>query len=103
MQDTSIRYNRIYRKQTTTKLSINYNSFHPTDHKLANFRFLLNRLNNIPLSKNNYKKEFWNIINIAQYKNFPISDIHKLIIKIKAKNFKIYHTTLNNNEKQTKN
>ena len=78
----------VYRKPTTSKLSINYNSFHPTDHKLANFRFLLHRLNNIPLSKNNYKKEFSNIINIAHYNKFPISDIYKLNNKIKAKNLK---------------
>ena len=75
----------IYRKPTTSKLSINYNSFHPTDHKLANFRFLLNRLNNIPVSKNNYK-EFSNIINIAHYNKFPVCNIYKINNKIKAKN-----------------
>ena len=46
----------IYRKPTTSKLSIDYNSYHSIEHKLANYRFLLNKLNNIPLSKSNYKK-----------------------------------------------
>ena len=61
----------IFRKPTTSKLSIDYNSHHPIEHKLANFRFLLNRLNNIPLTKRDYKKEFTNILNIAHYNHFP--------------------------------
>ena len=90
----------IYRKPTTSKLSINYNSHHPIDHKLANFRCLLNRLNRIPFSKNNYKKEMANIINIAHYNNFPISHIYKLNNKIKAKNLKKQYTTLSSNNLQ---
>ena len=94
----------IYRKPTTSKLSIDYNSYHPDEHKLANYRFLLNRLNNIPLSKNNYKKEFSNILSIAQYNNFPNSIIYNLNNKIKNNIYKKQHTTLNNNNNnQTKN
>ena len=63
---------KIYRKETTSKLSIHYESCHPSQHKLANFRFLLNRLNKIPLSKNNYKKEFNNIISIALFNKIPV-------------------------------
>ena len=95
----------IYRKPTTSKLSIDFNSHHPYEHKIANYRYLLNRLNNIPLSKNNYKKEFLNILSIAQYNNFPKAVIYKLNDKIKNNIFKKKHTTLqnNNNNNQTKN
>ena len=76
---------KIFRKPTTSKLSINYNSDHPHTHKWANFHFLLNRLNNIPLSSNNYKKEFSNILQIAKHNKFPISRIYKLNSKTKKK------------------
>ena len=76
---------KIYRKPTTSKLSINYYSHHSNAQKSANFHFLLNRLNNIPLSKSNYKKEFHNILSIAQFNKFPISKIYNLNRKIKAK------------------
>ena len=81
----NLKKNTAYRKITTSKLSINYNSFHPNSHKWANFHFLLNRLNNIPLSKSNYNKEFSNILSIAQFSKYPISEIYALNNKIKAK------------------
>ncbi|PSN47869.1 hypothetical protein C0J52_01233 [Blattella germanica] len=46
----------IYRKPTSSKASINYYSNHPSSYKFSNFHFMLNRINNIPLSKPNYKK-----------------------------------------------
>ena len=50
----------VYRKPTrpTSKLAINYNSFHSNDHKLTNFRFLLNIINNYPFLKITIKKNF---------------------------------------------
>ena len=88
---------KIFRKPTTSKLSIDYDSLHPISHKYANFRFLLNRLNQIPLSKKNYNIELNNILQIAKYNNFPITEIHKLnrnvINKIKLRKI----TTLTNN------
>ena len=85
---TLIRYNKhiefdIYRKPTTSKLSINNFSSHPTTYKLANFRFLLNRLNNIPLTKNRRKNEFHKILEVAQFNNFSKHDIIKLNYNIK--------------------
>ena len=59
----------IYRKPTTSKLSINFHSVHPNNHKWANFYFLLYRFNNIPLSKTSYKIEFNNILITANYNN----------------------------------
>ena len=60
-----------------------YKSYHPGQHKWANFHYLFNKLNKIPLSKNNYNKELNNIINISQYNKFPINKIHKFNNKIK--------------------
>ena len=67
-------------------------------HKLANFRFLLNRLNRIPLSRNNYKKEFNNIISIASFNKVPIKTIYILNNRIKNNIQCKKYTKLNNNK-----
>mgnify|MGYP000751796836 CR=1 FL=1 len=90
--------NYIYRKETTSKLSIHYESCHPIQHKLANFRFLLNRLNKIPLLKNDYKKEFNNIISIASFNKVPIKTIYMLNNRIKNNIRCKKYTKLNNNK-----
>ena len=88
---------KIYRKPITSKLAIDYNSSHTKSHKWANFRFLLNRLNNIPLSKKNYKIEFEIIKDIAKFNSFPVKEIYILNNKIKANLNKKKLTTLHNN------
>ena len=93
---------KIYRKPTTSKLAIDYNSIHPYNHKWANFRFLLNRLNNIPLSRKNYNMEFQTIKDIAKFNNFPIEEIYKLNNKIKANLKRKQFTTLHNNNSKKK-
>ena len=93
----------IYRKPTTSELSINFNSFHPNNHKWANFHYLLNRLNNIPLSKNNYNREFRVILYIAKCNNFPINKVISLNNKIKVKLNNKKFTTLYNKPAQKKN
>ena len=75
----------IFRKSTTSKLSIHNNSCHPEQHKLTNFRFLLHRLNTIPMSKKNYRIELKNILDIAEHNNFPMYKIHRLNRNIKDK------------------
>ena len=75
----------IFRKSTTSKLSINNNSCHPEQHKIANFRFLLHRLNTIPMSKKNYRIELNNILDIAEHNNYPMYKIHRLNRNIKNK------------------
>ena len=60
------------------KLSISNLSTHPKSHKYANYHFLLNRLNEIPLNKTNYNIELNNIIEIAKFNNFPIANIYQL-------------------------
>jgi len=40
----------IFRKLTTTDTTINYTSNHPTKHKMAAYRYLINRMLSLPLS-----------------------------------------------------
>ena len=77
----------IFRKPTTSKVSINKNSIHPYNQKISNYQFLLHRLNNIPLSRYNYKKELNNIIEIAKFNNFSEKEIYKLNNKIRSKKY----------------
>jgi hypothetical protein len=48
-QNNSLGIN-IFRKPTTTDTTIHYPSNHPMEHKLAAFRFMIDRLNNLPLT-----------------------------------------------------
>ena len=83
-------------------LTINNYSIHPKSYKYANFRFLLNRLHNIPLSKENYQAEFNNIISIAKFNHFPINKVYILNQQIENKNNLKKRTTLNNNDNKNK-
>jgi hypothetical protein len=40
----------IYRKPTTTGTTINFSSNHPMEHKMAAYRYLINRMKTLPLS-----------------------------------------------------
>jgi len=40
----------IFRKPTMTDTTINYTSNHPTEHKMAAYRYLINRMMSLPLS-----------------------------------------------------
>ena len=88
----------IYRKPTTSKTSIHNQSICPTSYKFANFRYLLNRLNIIPLSTHRYNAELHNILSIAQHNNFPKSEILKLNKQIKRRIYIKSKTTLNDNK-----
>ena len=48
----------IFRKSTTTDTTIHYLSNHPQEHKLATYRFLMNRMHNLPLNKNRSEHEW---------------------------------------------
>jgi hypothetical protein len=47
----------IYRKPTTTDTTINYISNHPMEHKLAAYRYYINRMMTFPLNDENRNKE----------------------------------------------
>jgi hypothetical protein len=68
----------IYRKSTATDTTINYTSNHPIEHKLAAHRSYINRINNLPLSKENQKKEWQTILTIAHNNSFPANKITEL-------------------------
>ncbi|KAK9496972.1 hypothetical protein O3M35_012832 [Rhynocoris fuscipes] len=70
----------IYRKPTTTDITIHSTSLHPTQHKMASFRHMTNRLKTIPLNKENYERELQTIYNIAEnngYKKHTIDNLLK--------------------------
>ena len=71
----------IYRKSTTTDTTINYYSIHPTEQKLAAYRFLINRMLSLPLTQTNKNKEWLKIQTTVQNNNFPTQLIHKLKTK----------------------
>jgi hypothetical protein len=68
----------IYRKPTNTDTTIHFTSTHPMQHKLAAYRFFINRMLTLPLTNTEKKKE-WNTIQcIAHNNGFPPNLIHKL-------------------------
>jgi hypothetical protein len=68
----------IYRKSTSTDTTINFNSNHPTEHKLAAYRYVISRIIYLPLSPEKHKTEWQTILTIANNKMFPLSVIKKL-------------------------
>jgi hypothetical protein len=61
----------VYRKPTSTDTTIHYNSHHPIEHNLAAYRFLPNRVNQLPL-KRPYKQKEWNTIqHTTKLMSFP--------------------------------
>jgi hypothetical protein len=69
----------IYRKPTTTDTTIHYKSNHPMEHKLlAAYRFLLNRLHQLPLTQENKRHEMNTIFQIAKKNDYPLVIINQL-------------------------
>jgi hypothetical protein len=84
----------VYRKPTTTDVTINSNSCHPREHKMAAYKSWLNRLCKLPINVENNKKELDIIINIATNNGYRKEDIIKLYDRIK--------TQQNKNSEETK-
>jgi hypothetical protein len=78
----------IYRKPTTTDTTINYLSIYPLEHKLVAYRFLIRRMLNIPLNKEQQQKEWKNIQQIACNNNFPSYIVSKLKQKMQQRAIK---------------
>jgi hypothetical protein len=68
----------MYRKTTTTDTTIKFLSNHPPEHKLAAYRFLINRMLTLPIPKEQHREEWQNILHIAYGNNFPRSLITNL-------------------------
>jgi hypothetical protein len=68
----------IFRKPTNIDTTINYLSNHPLEQKLAAYRFLIDRMLNLPLHKNRLENEWQTILHIAKNNHFPTALIHNL-------------------------
>jgi hypothetical protein len=68
----------IYRKPTHIDIIIHSSSNHPYDHKLAAFRYYINRMNKLPITEQAKKQEWKNILAIAHNNGFPESTVQKL-------------------------
>ena len=72
----------IFRKTTTTDSTINYTSNHPTEHKMAAYRHLINRMLSLPLSTERRIAECQKIRTIANNNKFSLHHIAKLRAQI---------------------
>jgi hypothetical protein len=75
----------IFRKPTTTDTTIHYSSKHPMEHKLAAFRYTINRSNNLPLKPEIKQQEENTIWHIAKSNGYPVKLVQKLQQKITVK------------------
>ena len=73
----------IYRKPTTTDLTIHATSNHPMEHKLAAYRYYLHRLNTLPLTTDKKNRELNTIKHIAVRNGYSINIVENLNRKIK--------------------
>jgi len=93
----------IYRKPTATDTTINFMSNHPTEHKMAAYCYLINRMTALPLSLEKRKTEWMRIHDIANNNKFPkhiITRLEKQIqTKIQLNSKKCDKTKCDNNKK----
>ena len=90
----------IFRKPTTTDTTNNYTSKHPTEHKMAAYRYLINRMLLLPLATERRIAEWQQIRNMANNNKFPIHHIAKLRAQIQRKT-QMNTTNNGNNNKLT--
>jgi hypothetical protein len=75
----------IYRKPTTIDTTMHYNSNHPMEHKLAAYRFLQNRVHQLPI-RQEYKEQEMNTLYQTAKKNGYTKTTDKLSTQIINKN-----------------
>ena len=75
----------IYRKPTETDTTTHYLSYHPPEQKMAAYRYHINRLNTLPINKEEKEKEWDNIGRIAMNNGFPKESTKKLRKKLEQK------------------
>jgi hypothetical protein len=84
----------IYRKPTTTSTVIHKTSNHPQEHKDAAFRFLLNRMHNLPLTQQQKQKEWTNILHTAKENGYTQNTIERLNTRIRSRTKRTNPNTL---------
>ena len=90
----------IYRKPTATDTTIHFTSIHPNEHKLAAYRYYIQRMLNLPLNAEHRKREWSTILHIAQQNGFPPTIIQKLRHQMKHKTkHTTQHTNMNKNKR----
>jgi len=68
----------IYRKTTCTDTTVLYSSNHPHEHKIAAFRYYINRMIKLPITEKSKKEEWKTILAIARNNGYPIHIINNL-------------------------
>jgi hypothetical protein len=76
----------IYRKPTSTNVTIEHSSNHPQDHKYAAYRYCINRMITLPNTERARIQEQKYIFNTARHNGFPIHKITDMEKKERAKN-----------------
>jgi hypothetical protein len=71
----------IYRKPTATDITMNKNSCHPKEHKLAAYRSWIHRLWDLPISETNRQHELNTTLNIALNNGYKTQDIMQIYNK----------------------
>jgi hypothetical protein len=89
----------IFRKPTTTDTTIHYTSNHPMEQKLASYRFLMNRTQQLPLTQEARKQDLNTIYHTAKNNGYPAKVIAQLQHRIMDNNI---HTTQDNKPIQNK-
>jgi len=85
--------NDIYQKPITTETTIHFTSIHPTEHKLAAYRYYIERTLTLPLNAECQKREWSTILQIVQHNSFPPTIMQKLRHQIKHKTSHQTHAT----------
>jgi len=75
----------IYRKTTCTDLTIQFSSNQPHEHKIAAFRYYINRMITLPIKEKSKKEEWKTILAIAKNNGYPIHIINNLRKKLTTK------------------
>jgi hypothetical protein len=85
----------IYRKPTQTDTTIHFTANHPLLHKLAAYRFYINRMLSTPITDQARQHEWNTICTIAKNNGFPLHIIYNLNNKIKHRQYSHKYTTEN--------
>jgi hypothetical protein len=75
----------IYRKTTTSDITIHFTSNNLMEYKLAAYRYMLHRMCTLPITKQARTQELDTILEIAYNNGFPVSIIQELCDRIKQK------------------
>lgn len=93
----------VYHKETSTKRVITSDSHCPIQHKHASFHSLIHRLLNLPLSIDNFKKEYDYICDVAYLNGYSKELVDCLVEKHSKKLNQNDSSTLFNSNKSTEN